>query len=316
MPTPSRTRILIGVVAWNGRNWLERCINSLLGEAREGDRLVVVDNGSQDGSVGWLRERFGNQVEIISRPTNEGFAAGCNHLLKRMWSGGAGATLIVNQDTWIEPGALDRLVEAFEGSPSPMGLLTPLQLGYERDNLDPAFERLLTRHDISLHEIGNETLIPLPTVIGAAMFISREAVERIGGFDEFYFAYAEEDDFIRRLAYHELGCGLVPGARLHHHHTKGRSDMGRWLRRRNLRNVFILSLKNPERSFPHVLWRYFSRELWSIVRNCGSLRDPGYLLTCAVMQFYLVIVLPRIWVTRRREKAGRVHLELETSDLD
>ena len=268
---------------------------------------MVVDNGSTDGTPESVSASYGDRVELIARPANEGYAAGINIVLEAMRAGEFQAALILNQDTWAESGMLDALAAAGTGDPDRFGLLGPLQLGYGSDELDTAFAELLRVHGID-PGAGEGDVIETPTTIGAAMLVTRTAVERIGGFDPGYFVYGEEEDYIRRLRFHGLACGLVPAARLHHHHAKGRPDHPAWIRRRIVRNAFRFRLKDPNGSFAAVIGRYLSYWFLKEIRARRLFLSPFYLLYALLVQFVMLLELPRLKRLRTQERAGPTHL--------
>ena len=101
----------IVIVNYNGLRWLEPCLDETLAQASQvGAEVVLVDNGSTDNSVAFVRSRFPNVV-IVESSTNEGFAGGCNAGVRY-----ARARLIVllNNDAVPEDGWLDRLLDAVQ----------------------------------------------------------------------------------------------------------------------------------------------------------------------------------------------------------
>src|SRR5512143_2433877 len=103
-------QVSIVIVSYNGSEYLQGCIDSILDEIREGDEIILVDNASTDGCARLVQEHF-PQVRLISNQTNLGFAAACNQ--------GAGyaageSLVFLNQDTRVEPGWLAGLLAPFE----------------------------------------------------------------------------------------------------------------------------------------------------------------------------------------------------------
>lgn len=298
--------LLVAVISWNGREWLPRCIGSVLTEAGPADEIMVVDNGSTDGSAAWIEEHHGGQVRLVVNEKNRGFAAACNQVLEELDAGEQEAALILNQDTWIETGTLKRIRRAVAEAPG-FGLLSPVQLTYEGQMLDPPFQELVDEEGVAREDLRKEQVAETTEMIGAAMILPRVAMERAGGFDPVYFAYAEESDLIRRLRYHGLKVGIVGGARIHHHHTRGKVRRSLPLTLHIIKNGYLFRLKDPVPSFPRLVYRFLTRDLWQVMRNKGRIRDPRYLIATAGILVYVLLTLPRTWWVRRKERRGRMH---------
>lgn len=180
---------------------------------------IVVDNCSSDGSPQAIAAAY-PQVEQVLNPANLGFAAGMNAGIRRALAGGADYIFLANNDTTLEPDAIDWLVAAAEeqgaGLVAPAiyyhaapqriwwlgGRLRPLLLEVRR------FERLPARHD------------PRPFAVdfitGCGMLISRPALERIGLFDERFFMYYEDSDFCLRAQRAGVRTLVEPRAVMYH----------------------------------------------------------------------------------------------------
>src|SRR5450432_999701 len=91
-------RILIVVLNWNSRDMTKECIQSLLAMQGDSFKILVIDNGSRDGSVEYLRETF-PQIDVTANGRNLGFAAGCNVGMKRAVAENFEYVLLVNNDT-------------------------------------------------------------------------------------------------------------------------------------------------------------------------------------------------------------------------
>ncbi len=302
--------ILVVLVAWNGRKWLPRSIDSVLADLSRHDHLIVIDNGSRDDTDDWLKATCGDRIEVITNHWNRGFARACNQGLREAVERGFRATLILNQDTWFAPGFLDALrAVLLRSEEQGIGMVGPVHYGYgENDGLDPAFAAQLREEGIPAERLGDHEWLPTVTQIGAAMLIPVGSVRRIGGFDPVYFAYAEESDFIRRLRFHGLSCGIVTGAILHHHHTKQNVNLPAWLKAHVIKNGYLFPLKDPVPSTGALLWRYLRHDLWRVMRNKGRLGDLRYLLFTILVQGYIMLMLPRTLLVRHRERRGAAHL--------
>ena len=221
--SPSRT-VAVVIPSWNSLELLPRCLDSLAGQGVEIE-LMVVDNGSDDGSVALLEERG---VPHVALPRNVGFAAAVNLGVARTH---AETVLALNADTVLEPGCLAPLLDALEADPK-LGGVQPRLLQLEGDAgapRDPAAARLysagqaLTADGRAL-ELGAGEAQPsrLPAthevfgVCGAACLLRRELFTELGGYDESYFAFYEDVDLNVRARIAGWRFAYVPEAVVWH----------------------------------------------------------------------------------------------------
>jgi N-acetylglucosaminyl-diphospho-decaprenol L-rhamnosyltransferase len=236
-----RRRVACVVVTLDALPWIERCLASVAGTD-----TVVVDNGSSDGTPDVVRERFAG-VRVIES-SNDGLAAG--------WNRGIAATdaehvLVLNADAWLVGDALARLVDAAARHPRAAvvgprllnadGTLQRSVRGY------PTLWRLATEY-LYLRKLApgsqalnafygagfdHETEREVDWVMGACFLLRRSAYDEVGPFDERYFLFSEEVDWMRRAAdagwsvvfTPEAGCvhvgGAAHGGRLFRENVRG-----------------------------------------------------------------------------------------------
>jgi N-acetylglucosaminyl-diphospho-decaprenol L-rhamnosyltransferase len=199
------------VPTWNGRGLLERCLPTLV-EQPGVARLVVVDNGSTDGTAAMLAERFPT-VEVVALAENRGFARAVNAGIA---AGGAEHVVLVNNDVECDPGFVAALSGALARDPG-AGMAAGLLLtpgrkrvdsyGVELDRTLAAFPRFAgVPWPAALHERS----LALPS--GGAAAYRRAALAAAGGFDEALFAYMEDVDLGLRLAAAGWRCVGAPEA--------------------------------------------------------------------------------------------------------
>ena len=216
--------VAVVIPSWNSLELLPRCLGSLDGQGVEVE-LMVVDNGSTDGSLEYL-EREG--APHVSLPGNVGFARAMNLGASRV---AASAILALNADTVLEPGCIAPLLDALEADPS-LGGVQPriLQLEGALDaprSIDTArlysAGQALTRDGRAI-EVGAgegqrpEHLEPREVfgVCGAACLLRRELFDDLGGYDESYFAFYEDVDLNVRARIAGWSFSYVPEAVVWH----------------------------------------------------------------------------------------------------
>ena len=232
--------VAVVVVTYDALPWIEQCLESVRGVP-----TVVVDNGSSDGTVAFVRERFPG-VRVIESE-NRGLAAGWNIGLRETDSRYA---LILNADAWLIGDALARLVEAADERPRAAvvgprllntdGTLQRSVRGFPtlwRLATEYFFLRKLAPGSSALNAFyaggfGHDEVREVEVVMGSCMLVRRAAVREAGALDEDFFLFSEETDWCYR--FREAGWQVVffPGAECVH--VRGASHGGR-LYRENLR---------------------------------------------------------------------------------
>jgi hypothetical protein len=228
------------VVTYNALPWIERCLESVRGE-----ETVVVDNGSTDGTVRVVRERFPDAAVVEQE--NLGLAAG--------WNAGMALAsgryfLILNADAWLTEGSLTRLVAFADERPdaavvgprlsnpdgslqrSVRGVPTLWRLATEYFFLRKLAPRTRLLNAFYAGGFAHDEVREVEVVMGACMLVRREAVEQVGPLDEAFFLFSEETDWCRRFTQAGWKVVFYPGAECVH--VGGASHGGR-LFRENLR---------------------------------------------------------------------------------
>ena len=215
--------VTVVIPSWNSVGLLPRCLGSL-GQRQPGVELLVVDNGSEDGSVDYLeRER----VPHIALPENAGFAAAVNLGARRA---SAAAVFALNADTVLEPGCVEALRRALDADPG-LGGVQPriLQLEGEAGDPDAPSARLysagmaLTRDGRAYEARAGEAQGRVETaarevfgVCGAACLLRRELFDDLGGYDESYLSFCEDVDLNVRARIAGWRFAYVPEAVVWH----------------------------------------------------------------------------------------------------
>jgi GT2 family glycosyltransferase len=207
-------RVVAVVLSWNGREDTLAALDSL-----QGIDTVVVDNGSGDGSADAVAEQF-PEVELVRAGVNLGFAAGNNVGIRRALDRGAEWVLLVNNDAIVGPGLLDALAEAAAARPDAGVLACKVlfagseRLWYAGAGFDPYLGR--SRHQGFGNADAPGALGDTARATGAAMAVSRAAIEAAGLLDEELFLYAEDLEWSLRIREAGFAVVYVPAARVRH----------------------------------------------------------------------------------------------------
>jgi GT2 family glycosyltransferase len=190
-------------------------------------------------------------VRIIETGENLGFGAANNIGLRIALDEGYQFAYLLNQDAWLERDTLYRLVAAHKPE---WGVLSPMQLGaYGRR--DRRFNHKCGRYvDAALRYYHTNTLVAeVPFVMAAHWLVSREAIETVGGFSPAFRHYGEDDNWIDRLHFHGLHCGVVPEARAVHDRSSRYMTRDKRLELKCISAVVKVS--NPGRRFGWMRFR-------------------------------------------------------------
>ena len=220
----ARADVSVVVVTLNALPWLERCLESV-----RGYEVVVVDHGSTDGTLELVRSSF-PEVRVIEQ-ANVGMGGGNN---AGMRAAGGRYWFLLNPDAWVLDGGLDRLV-AFADSHPAAAVVGPRLVNQDGTlqrsvRAEPTVWRLSTEY-LGIRKLapGSRALNPLYVggfahdeprdadwLSGAALLVRREAADRVGLFDEAFFMFGEEVDWLTRFRRAGWRVLFFPGAEVVH----------------------------------------------------------------------------------------------------
>jgi len=311
-----KPEISVIVVNWNRRDLLRRCLASLSRQSASRFEVILVDNGSEDGSVAMARELFGARLplHVIQNRTNRGFCAANNQGI----AAAQGAFIaLLNNDAEARPGWLSALRQAFDGRPEVGMAASKILVMDDPQRIDKVGHLIYPdgqnrgrgsgEPDLGQYDRLEEVLWP----DGCAAMYRRSMLDEIGGFDEDFFAYGDDAELGLRARIAGWRCLYVPEAVVLHHRaaTLGISSA----RRLELieRNRLLLAVK----LFPWSLlvlnpFYYAARlaaGLWAAAHETGELAryaGPQGKLRAALAllkgDLTALPLLPRMLLKRRR----------------
>ncbi len=200
----SETAVFAVVVNWNGGEQNLACLASLRAAGLPEERIVLVDNGSQDGSLELLRARFPRLV-VLENGANLGFGEGANRGARAALAAGARAVFFVNNDVTLPAGALAPLCARLFADPS-IGIVGPRVLYADPPARIWCAGGMLTWRENLSTLLGHgapdgpawRTEREVDYIAGCALLVRAEVLEKIGLFDAEYFAYMEDVDLCLR----------------------------------------------------------------------------------------------------------------------
>jgi GT2 family glycosyltransferase len=209
--------ISVAVVNWNRRDYLRACLSSLSGQRGAEFEVIVVDNGSSDGSAEMARSEFG--VRVIANAANLGFCAANN----QAFAAARGQFIaLLNNDAEAVPDFLANLRRAFDAAPD-IGMAAAKVLAWEDPRrIDKAGHLIYPdgqnrgrgtgEIDNGQYERVEECLWP----DGCAAMYRKEMLDAIGGFDEDFFMFADDAELGLRARIAGWRCLYMPGAVVRH----------------------------------------------------------------------------------------------------
>jgi GT2 family glycosyltransferase/glycosyltransferase involved in cell wall biosynthesis len=226
-PARPSTGVAVSTIIVNHerRDLLKMCLDSLeraLRTVDEDTELIVVDNGSGDGSVELVREQF-PAVKVVELDRNHGFAGGVSRGVAQAdgeW------IAVFNNDTTVEPDAIAVMLAAGRLSRRVGSVAAQMRFadrrhllnsaGLELDRLGVAADRLV---GTPLAELRESQPYEVFGATGGAAIFRREMLDQVGGFDESFFAFFEDADLAWRAQAHGWRALYTPQAVVYHHHS-------------------------------------------------------------------------------------------------
>ncbi len=235
-----KPEVSIIVLNLNGRKHLDGCFSSLESMNYDRDRIefILVDNGSNDGSVEYMRYRFPG-VKVIANSRNLGFCVACN-LGARAARGEY--VVFLNNDMRVDENWLEPLIEAVRSGETDCA--TSLILSWDGScvNFGGAganfhgigFQQGINDPDVEKYKERKQILF----ACGGSMAIRKDLFCRVNGFDDSFFAYFEDVDFGWRLWVMGYRVLFVPESTAYHHHSATSKLM-------DVHKLRVLHIRNP-----------------------------------------------------------------------
>ena len=293
----------ICIVTYQARDYLENCLYSI-NEHTHGlnYELLIVDNGSQDGTSNMLRQAFPDTTLIVNH-NNLGFTKPANQAMK---AAQGDAVLLLNPDTLISSNAFKKMINFLDENPS-VGIVGPKVLNPDGTLQGPCRRSEARPWDVFTYFSGLAALFPkdkrfsgytmsyldenspneVQGVSGSCMMIRRDVIDQIGYFDELFFAYQEDADYCLRARKAGWMVFYDPEAVITHYGGQGGSRVEPY---RSIlawhKSYFLYYRKHFAQDYPFVFnWFYYMAMVvklgFSLLKNLfsrtafGGSRKPG-----------------------------------------
>lgn len=214
-------RVFILVLGHNGLDLTLACLESLRQLKYEHVEILVIDNGSQDGTPDTIGAAYPD-ISLISTGDNLGYAGGNNIGIRAALERGADVIFVVNNDTLLEPDCVTILVNALETDPR-IGVIGPMVYTWDEGRIiSSAGGAIDWWHADSINvgagesDHGQYPARCVDFINGCGLMITREAIERVGWLDERYFMYWEETDWCLRVRRAGFEVRFEPAALIWH----------------------------------------------------------------------------------------------------
>lgn len=214
---------LVSVVIpnWNGVAFLPECLDALRAQSFRDFEVLLIDNGSTDGSAALVNERY-PEVKVIELESNRGFAVAVNTGIRHS----AGSVIaLLNNDTAAEPGWLARAADCLERHAGAGSVACRVVYMGKEDTIDSAGDEAVAWGTVfnrgHLQPCGApfDTETQVFGFCGSAALIKRAVFDDIGLFDENMFAYYEDLDINLRARLRGWECIYCPGAVVRHRYS-------------------------------------------------------------------------------------------------
>ena len=288
----------------NGMEHLETCLRSLEHQTERDFQTFLVDNGSTDGSVEFVRTAF-PAVTVIPFDTNRGFATAVNEGIGRSTSRYVG---LINSDIELDPGWLRAMILGMENRPDVGAVACKMLNFFARDVIDAAGD-VLTRsasasargHGVKDYGQYDAEEFVFGPCAGAALY-RRGMFEEIGLFDDDFFAFYEDVDMDFRMQMCGWKTAYVPRAICYHKRGATMERMYPLAVKLHVRNHIFYLVKNLP---GEIFFRRLPLILGSRLRNWFLYSRSGYLGEVLRGVLEAVLAIPVMWARRKKIQRKR-----------
>jgi len=227
---PSKQRVSIIIINWNGLDDTIECLKSLSNIIYTNYRISVIDNGSTGNDADILEENFGDSIHVIRNDKNYGFTGACNRGIRQAEKDGADYVLLLNNDTVVAPDFLTEMVKVAESN-SRIGITGGKIYSYGTDRIQfvwggmdywlgqHVYTPRLVTEQISKGPLDKgqyNSVRDVDWTTGCCMLIKMKVIQDIGALDGSYFSYYDDVEFCARARKNGYRAVYAPMAKIWH----------------------------------------------------------------------------------------------------
>lgn len=222
-------KIFVIIVTYNAMKWAEKCFSSLR-KSSFPVQAIVIDNGSKDGTQDYIKNNF-PEVDLILSDENLGFGKANNLGIEKAYKQGADFFYLMNQDAWVFENSFQDLLEVYENHPNKeeIGILSPMHLDGSEKKLDVFLDKYIAQNfesrmisDFYLND--TKSFYEIKFVNAAHWFLPKDTIEKVGGFNPYFFHYGEDNEYVNRLHFYKKKIFLCPKSKVVH---DGKQDLAK-----------------------------------------------------------------------------------------
>ena len=273
--------VTVIVLNWRGIAKTRECLTALRQDTYPNRHLLVVDNGTETPEGDQLKEEF-PEIELVKLDQNYGFAGGCNKGMAHAKARNPAYIWLLNNNAIPEPHTLTRLVQAMMRDPQAGAAAALVVEGpgsqHKKADLKPSGIGQIDYGKAKTYlrqckPYENIEGLPCDWITGSNLLLSKEAIAKVGGFDENFFLYFEDVDICVQIRKAGFKCLLVTESIVAHEGSAAtQGSYSLWRSYYHTRNRFIFFAKN---SPPHLKPLAFLMILSHVLRHCITFPGRG-----------------------------------------
>lgn len=208
-----KSSVSVIIVTYNGIKWINQCLSSIIFSGNITVKIIVIDNGSNDGTIEFIKLNY-SDIKLIAMQKNLGFGAANNIGMTLALENNADYVFLLNQDAWLETDTIEKLINIHKTN-TDYGILAPI-----RKISSSAIENHVLQNIVqkNCQQLLSDSLLfkslkdiyQIDYIGAAAWLISKDCLLKVGGFDPLFFHYGEDNDYAERVLMHDLKIGICP----------------------------------------------------------------------------------------------------------
>ena len=217
-------KVLVVIVTYNAMKWIDKSFSSVFTQKNKElniqTDLFVVDNGSKDGTQEYIKTQY-PQTILYESPLNLGFGKANNLGLQYALDNNYHYAYLLNQDAWLKESTISELIKVHQKYPF-YGILSPFQMEANEKRLDKGFLCNVCTYDANPNILNDfyfnnkSDVYSVPDVMAAHWLISRECIQKVGGFSPTFPHCGEDNNLENRCLFHGYQIGIVPHVKAIH----------------------------------------------------------------------------------------------------